>query len=300
MEEIRFNSLQPGIRTDDLTSFSRPGLWGRMVQLAGIFTKVHDLHRVRVQGQMSHQEAEKTTYALAADLDRWACGLPADLLPTSENMERHAEQNLGSAFVALHLGYYHYTNLLYFPFLDLNLEHTPTKSLFADRCKQSAAAFSDFLALSDQINGCEVIYFIVAHMTIVSSAALLHVLLFADEAELPPTRKRLEANFKKLVKLRSYWPASGLLVSRSSFPLDLSDANDLSRKMERLFTFQRACMRTTVANTHKADSWMMEFLLDHARPIAEKVDDSPAPDTTTSHMLQRDRVAEDTLSLLRA
>ncbi len=111
------------------------------------------------------------------------------------------------------MGYYHYTNLLYFPFLDLRLEQTATQTLFADRCRRSAATFSDFLALSHDIDGCEVVYLIVGHMTVVSSAALLHVLLFGADIELPITRKRLEANFKTLVKLKAYWPAIGFLVS---------------------------------------------------------------------------------------
>lgn len=215
MDELYFSTLRPG--SHNSADATRPGLWGRMVQLAHVFTKVHDLHRARVQGSKSHKEAEDRTYELAMELDSWSLSLPGHILPTPENMRQHARRGLGSAFVALHMGYYHYMNLLYFPFLDLQLDKTPTQRLFADRCKKSAAAFSDFLVLSDEIDGCEVIYFIVAHMTAVSSAALLHVLMFGHEAELPATRRRLESNFKVLVKLRSYWPAVALLVRGSSW-----------------------------------------------------------------------------------
>ena len=215
MDEAYFNNLQPGSRPGHIDA-PRPGLWGRMVQLARIFTKIHDLHRSRVDGNKSHQQAEDRTCDLAAELDGWALSLPGHLLATPENMHMHHQMGLGSAFVALHMGYYHYMNLLYFPFLDLQLEQTEMKAMFADRCKKSAAAFSDFLALSEEIEGCEVVYFVVAHMTIVSSAALLHVLMFGHESELPETRRRLEANFKTLVKLSSYWPAVSLLVSLST------------------------------------------------------------------------------------
>lgn len=279
MEESSFFSLRAGSPVEH-TDFPRPGLWGRMVQLAEIFTMVHDLNRERAQGCRTYQEAEWRTYELAADLDKWQLSLPPDLIPNEENMRRHAQQGLGSVFVALHMGFYHYTNLLYFPFLDLQLEKTPTQILFSDRCRHSAAAFSDFLAMSDEIEGCEVVYFIVAHMITVSSAALLHVLLFGHETELPATRERLERNFKTLVKLAGYWPA-------------------VNQLMDRLFTFQRACMSSTDPNTHKADSWMIGFLLDHARPVAERVEQTEQAGPSTADMVQRDRVAKDTLSLLR-
>lgn len=279
MDELRFVGLRPGTVSEDM-ELPRPGLWGRMVQLAEIFTMVQDLHRARVQGHKSHEEAEKRTHELAAEIDNWRLSLPPGIVPNAENMRQHALKGLGSVFVALHMGFYHYANLLYFPFLDLQLERTPTQVLFSGRCRQYAAEFSDFLALSNEIEGCEAVYFIVAHMTTVSSAALLHVLLFGNEEELPATRMRLEANFKTLVRLRGYWPA-------------------VEQLMERLFTFQRACMRSTDPNTHRADSWMTGFLLDHARPMVERVESPGAVDLTRPDMMQRDRVAADTLSLLR-
>ena len=279
MDECMFSRIHSGSLLENADA-PRPGLWGRMVQLAEIFTMVHDLNRDRAHGHKTYQETEWRTYELAAELDNWRLALPPDILPTEEHLRHHARQGLGSVFVALHMGFYHYTNLLYFPFLDLQLEKTPTQVLFSDRCRHSAAAFSDFLSLSNEIEGCEVVYFIVAHMTIVSSAALLHVLLFGHETELPATRQRLERNFKTLVKLAGYWPA-------------------VKQLMERLFTFQRACMRSTDPNTHKADSWMIGFLLDHARPVAERSEVSERVDAGTTDMVQRGRVATDTLSLLR-
>ena len=279
MDELTFSSLRGGSRLEEV-NLPRPGLWGQMVQLAEIFTMIHDLHRARANGCKTHQETEWRTYELAEELDSWRHTLSLDLLPTEENLRRHAQRGLGSVFVALHMGFYHYTNLLYFPFLDFQLEKTPTQILFSNRCRDAAADFSDFLGLSDEIDGCEVVYFIVAHMTSVSSAALLHVLLFGHEMELPLTRKRLERNFKTLVKLRGYWPA-------------------VNQLMERLFTFQRACMRSTDPNTHKADSWMIGFLLDHARPVSERVGSLEGIDPPTVNMEQRDKVATDTMSLLR-
>lgn len=218
MEEHFFDSLQPGSQPGHVGA-PRPGLWGRMVQLARIFTKIHDLHRSSVDGNNNRRQIEDRTCELATEFDSWALSLPGNLLPTPENMHIHSQMGLGSAFVALHMGYYHYMNLLYFPFLDLQLEQTAMQAMFADRCKKSAADFSDFLALSEGIQGCEVVYFVVAHMTIVSSAALLHVLMFGHETELPETRRRLEANFKIMVKLSSYWPAVNLLVSRRFYTL---------------------------------------------------------------------------------
>ncbi|KAL8393930.1 hypothetical protein RB595_003625 [Gaeumannomyces hyphopodioides] len=293
MEELQFYALSrtgPGHATSecplsrrppaaDPVSYSRPGLWGRMVQLAEIFGAVGDLHKRYVEGIVDNDQLEDTTQQLSVLLDAWATGLPPNLTPTPDNVARHARDDLGSAFVALHLGYHHYATLLYFPYLDLQLERTERQVLFSSRCRDHAAAFSDLLLLSDATQGCGAVHLVVAHMTTVSSAALLHVLLFGSEAELPQTRARLEVNFKRLVRLRRYWPAVDLM-------------------MERLFTFQRACISSVDPNTHKIDRWMAKFLLQHALPIADKI--PPVREGAgPSSLMERDIFASDALSMLR-
>lgn len=283
MEELQFYALsRSGSGHPSATgpvSCSRPGLWGRMVQLAEIFGAVGDLHKRHVEGIVDDDQLEDSTQQLSILLDEWAAGLPPSLTSTPDNVERHARDGLGSAFVSLHLGHHHYATLLYFPYLDLQLERTERQVLFASRCREHAAAFSDLLSLSDVTRGCDAVHLVVAHMATVSSAALLHVLLFGSEAELPQTRRRLEVNFERLVRLRRYWPAVDLM-------------------MERLFTFQRACMSSADPNTHKIDRWMAKFLLQHALPIADKVPPLGGGDGPRG-LMERDKFASDALSMLR-
>jgi hypothetical protein len=49
-------------------------------------------------------------------------------------------------------------------------------------------------------------------MTVVSSSALLHTLLFGSQDELLDTRKRLYLNFEILLKLKQFWPGVDLMV----------------------------------------------------------------------------------------
>ncbi|EPE08468.1 zinc c6 transcription factor [Ophiostoma piceae UAMH 11346] len=285
MEELQFQSLA---RNDDPSKAVRPGIWGQMVRLASIFARIQDSHRQHAgrthteeAALSSASEMEATAHRLAGELDRFSDQLPSTMMLSDSNMRFHAGKGLGSAYVALHLGFHHYATLLYFPFLDHQLERSDTQLLFASRCKHHAAAFSDLLKASHSTPSCEAVHTIVGHMTVVSSAALLHTLLFGEDFELPLTRQRLETNFETLVRLQKYWPAVGHL-------------------MDRLFAFQRACMWSADPNTHKIDRWMMRFLLNHALPVSDR--ESLAEDleaAVSGHLQQRGQFAGEALSILR-
>lgn len=212
MEELQFESLQS--QGASITPV-RPGLWGYMIQLSSLFGRVQDLHRQHVNHQISEADAESATHSISHDLEEFTHHLPPGTRLSEENAAWYAKRGLGSAFVALHLGFHHYSTLLYFHYLDLQLEQSKDVALFASKCRHHAAAFSDLLQLSTRIPGCEAVYFIVAHMAVVSSAALLHTLLFGDHSELAKTRERLRVNFETLVRLETYWPAVDHLVSLS-------------------------------------------------------------------------------------
>lgn len=209
MDELHFETLLP---TKSGLTCARPGLWGYMIQLAQVFERVQDLHRQHVNHYNTELEAERSTLSIEADLDAFISRLPNSTRFTEENLQWYAQRGLGSAFVALHLGYHHYSTLLYFHYLDLQLIQSTTVVDFASKCRRHAAAYSDLLELSTRIPRCEVLYFIVAHMTVVSSAALLHTLLFGERSELERTRERLKFNFEVLVRLKKYWPAVSHLV----------------------------------------------------------------------------------------
>lgn len=210
MDELQFHQLHPDSHSQEI---SRPGLWGRMIQLVHVFRDIQDLHRKYVDCGMNDVDIEATTWRLSAPLDDFVRSLPENVQLREVNIQEHATKGLGPAFVALHLGYHHYSTLLYFHYLDLRLEQSATVTSFASKCRHHAAAYSDLLRLSWTIPRCKTVYFIVAHMIVVSSATLLHTLLFGEQSELLQARQRLEFNFEALVEMRQYWPAVDQLVS---------------------------------------------------------------------------------------
>ncbi|KAL1640685.1 hypothetical protein SLS58_006699 [Diplodia intermedia] len=234
-----------------------PGLWAYFISLASIFGEIQDLHRRHVSGELEDVQFEEQAQGLAARLEQFAEGLPTELRLNVDNVRWHADQGIGRTFVALHLGFHHYSTLIHFQYLDIQLPRTPKQRLFASRCKHHANTYSDLLKLSTEIPNCDAVYNIVGHMTVVSSM-LLHILCFGEEEELPMARQRLEQNFQVLIRLRSYWPS-------------------VHKMMDRLFAFQTACMWTVDPNTHKIDKWMLKFLLQHAIAIGDKVENSAAP-----------------------
>jgi hypothetical protein len=212
MAETLFWCLEPGQRVESDYQFGI-GLWGYMVMLARIFSEIQDLHVRLADGELNEQHMEEITESLARELDRFLDDLPSNLQFTVDNLKFHAAADLGRAFIALHLGYHHYATLLYFQYFDTQLGQTPSRAIYVARCKYHAASFSDMLRLSHETENCEAFYLIVAHMTVVSSSALLHTLLFGSQDELLDTRKRLCFNFELLLKLKQYWPGVDLMVS---------------------------------------------------------------------------------------
>ncbi|KAL4885268.1 hypothetical protein BJY04DRAFT_231820 [Aspergillus karnatakaensis] len=274
MSELSYWQLDLGARERGPSAQDSLGMWGYMVILARVFGKIHELHRQLANGHLADHESEDHTHVLALELEDFIRNLPHNVKFTRENLEQHATQGLGATFVALHLGYHHYSTLLYFHYLDSTLTRVPNQTLFAARCKYHAAAFSDLLSSSNEVSGCEALYFIVGHMTVISSSALLHTLLFGEPDEIPDARRRLSSNFQVLLKLKQYWP-------------------DVNTMITRLFTFQEACMRST-DRVYVVDKWIVKFLLQHALPIDHNR--RPPP---TENLAERDRFAEDALSILR-
>ncbi|CAI7585076.1 unnamed protein product [Penicillium pancosmium] len=211
MPEIDFWKLVPGERMEN-RSQPRRGLWGYMVILARIFGHIQILHQKLAEEALDQHEAEATTIELAQEFDHFLRELPANLHFNTRNLTQHTELGLAQAFVALHLGYHHYSTLLYFPYLDMKLAETPSRAIFVARCKYHATSFSDLLKISHETPDCEAVYLIVAHMTVVSSSVLLHTLLLGSQNELLDARTRLYFNFEILLKLKGYWQGVDLMV----------------------------------------------------------------------------------------
>ncbi|KAM0721303.1 hypothetical protein Q7P37_003591 [Cladosporium fusiforme] len=249
LDEYEFHALPLG--QSSWNCETRPGLWAYMIELAELFGPIQDLNRLLANNEANdHVASSKVTY-LITTLQNWQAGLPPTVRLGAETLLFHKSRGQGRTFVALHLGYFHYATLLLFHFLDPSSASLPYADLYAERCRQHASAFSDLLRTAYETEDCEAMYNIVGHMTVVSSSVLIHTLLFGDDDELPAAKARLESNFKILMKLKVWWPS-------------------IHGMTDRLFLFQRACLFSADAHTHKLNRWMVKFLLEHAISLGDK------------------------------
>jgi hypothetical protein len=263
-----------------------------MIVLAELFGPITDLNHLIASGKASHEHVASQVAHLFSSLQRWQEDLPQILRLNVENLNFHKGRGHGRTFVALHLGYFHYATLLSFHFLDQSSASIPFAATYAERCRQHASAYSDLLKTSYELGECEGMHNIVGHMTVVSSSVLLHTLLFGAEEELDSAKRQLESNFNILVRLKAWWPS-------------------VAQMTDRLFLFQRICLRTVDNHTHKIDHWMVKFLLEHAILLEDKSDlsrlestspqDFASSDVPELHRLsERGRFTKNALSGLRA
>ncbi|KAI5240513.1 hypothetical protein E4T42_08351 [Aureobasidium subglaciale] len=257
-DEYLFQSSSADDTPDSLAT-SRRGLWAYMITLVDLFGPIYELNRRLVQDQLAENLAEQTVLLLSEQFDDWKATLPDHMQINDSNLEYHIERNLGGSFVALHLGYFHYQTLLYFQFLDLQRPRSPISDSLARRCKECALSYSRLLATTRDRGSCEAIYVTVGHMTVISSAVLLHTLLFGHDDEVPEARHNLTTNFSALIDLKQYWPGLDKIVGACRI-----------RLISRLSIFQVACLSSTKLNTHHIDQWMVRFLLEHSLPLEER------------------------------
>ncbi|KAK4554239.1 hypothetical protein LTR86_008767 [Recurvomyces mirabilis] len=238
--------------------------------------------------QQHWPEPRRLVARLDSRLEHWRQSLPSDLSLDPQTIALHQQRGHGRTFVALHLGYYHYGTLLYFSYLDGSAAQLPLADVYAQRCRDYASALSDLLRNSYEMEGCEAMYNIVGHMAVVSSSVLIHTLLFGDQRELDNAKRRLESNFRIIMKLKSWWPS-------------------VDRMKARLFMFQKACLQSIDQRTHKVDHWMVKFLLEHGNVLDERSyteEDTPSPhhvsstSPTTQAVFERSRVTRSALSAL--
>lgn len=215
MDETTFHSLPVGQIT--LDSPWRPGLWAHMITLVDLFGPIQDLNRHIVQENLDDAEIDRCAYELSCRLDAWEDMLPVDTKFNTENLDQHKSRGTGGPFAALHLGFHHYSTLLYFQYLESKGDSTTTTSAFAERCKHHASAYSALLKFSRENDGFQAVYPTVGHMAIVSSSVLLYTLLFGDETQIPSARNSLNANFEALIELEEYWPALKSMVGYFHF-----------------------------------------------------------------------------------
>jgi hypothetical protein len=210
MDEQLFHSLT---RDQQIVSTPwKPGLWAHMITVVELFGPIQDLNRKLVQGGYNEDEIEQQVHHLSKQLDLWLKRLPEDTTLNEANFLHHLRRGTGGPFVALHLGFHHYSTLLFFQYLDTRRPGTATTNAYSNRCKRHASSVSLLLKRARQQEGSEAVWPTVGHCLIVSSSVLLHTLLFGDEQELSEARSSLNANFEALIELTRYWPCLKSMV----------------------------------------------------------------------------------------
>ncbi|KAL5333157.1 hypothetical protein BJX70DRAFT_392418 [Aspergillus crustosus] len=287
--EETFLSLQLASSTPStpaITILDSPSLWGEMVILARIWTRIHHLNKASVNSLIDYQSLSLTVDSLARELRGWADALPPALQETPGNLERYASLGLGNAFAALHLGYHYYNEVLFYQFLarnpDRDCDRDPGCSYdsiarYRTQCEEHALAFCNLLYRCRAITKtqpdcqCQCLYVMVGHMLVVTSTIYIHMLLFSDEeGKIKLARQRLAQNFEILTELQLFWVTLDVALSR-------------------LQVFHRACTKS-IGESFRMDQWMLTFILEHGslvleRPIQEGDGGVDSPDTLRNWFL---------------
>ncbi|KAL4738790.1 hypothetical protein BDV11DRAFT_188892 [Aspergillus similis] len=229
---------------------SRCDMWAQMARTIGIFAKVNNVLRRLSRNMISFDDYCVQAAELETSLDRWAENLSPKLTWSFENLMSLAGRRLGQIYLAMHVGFFHFKQMLFFPFLDARASRN-SKPSGAIKCKDSASVVSSILQYSKNIKDCELDNFIYGHIGVVSSCVHLHTLLFSDDyRELSITRQRLISNFQYLMALKSYWP----IVDHFAI---------------QLRTFQNSC-RDSKSDPFMLDNWMARFLTEHSSLLSER------------------------------
>lgn len=224
IDDVSFHMPCPELSgKGNMSSTPRRDMWAQMAKTLNIFTEINKLLR-----QLSRDMISFDDYCIKADflehrLDQWAANLPPELGYNLNNIMLFVDQQLGRTFLSMHIGYYHFQQMLLFPFLDARAARNTAESTVrhgATKCKDSANLVAEILQYSTKIKNCELDYFIYGHIAVVSSCVHLHTLLFSDVSlELDVARQRLISNFQYLMSLKPYWPVVQYSVSPLSFKL---------------------------------------------------------------------------------
>lgn len=208
-DDAAFQSLDPEL-VQGTSLFPPPtyNMWACMAKTLDIFNKTSLLLQRMSQGLVGFDNYCQEAAVLEVRLDQWEENLPSNLTYTAENIMCSVKHRLGRTFLAMHIGYHHFRQMLFFPFLDAHRDKNTTK--LAERstqCKRSANIISEILRHSTDIEDCDLNCFLYGHIAVISSCVHLHTLLFGDNAEsLSIARQWLLLNFKYLMDIKSYWP----------------------------------------------------------------------------------------------
>jgi len=128
------------------------------IKLNPILSEIAQLNRQLAENVLSPHETHAATEALALRLDEWQQQLPEPLTNTPENLFAQSASGSGGVFVALHIGFYHFSQLLYFYYLHQSVSSYPAaeSNVFAGRCRESSTALCELLYAAQALPGAEV------------------------------------------------------------------------------------------------------------------------------------------------
>ncbi|KAH8694960.1 hypothetical protein BGW36DRAFT_408647 [Talaromyces proteolyticus] len=252
---------------------NRRGLWSEMLILSRIWRRIHQVNTASVSGTIKPNSLIEAVDALAHELEAWASSLTPNLQENFENLEHYASIGLGNAFVALHLGYHYYHEVLFYQFLaknDVLNNSGRSTERYQAHCEEHALAFCDLLYQCRALDRdtCQCRYVMVGHMLVITSTIYMHRLLFSEnEATVSLVRQRLSQNFEILTDLQKFWA-----------PLDVA--------LSRLQVFHNAC-RKSIDESFRMDQWMLKFILEHGSSVVERaLSQTSEPDTLYSWFSQ--------------
>lgn len=261
MEEHAFEQLDPdsddsdSITQQDMNASRQRGLWAQMIPFTEVVAPINEIHELTVQNCIPDAELFDKIERIAEKLETWKLNLPSTLLVTPTNLASYSSTGLGRTLVALHTGYHHFSQLLYYQFLHRSISTSagcsPIVIEYARRCRSHAADLSNLLSLANSTPGCESRWLMVGHLLAISSSIHLHTLLFDDDDDqITGVKKMLKQNFEMMMELRRYWPGIDLAISR-------------------LRVFHRTCQQS-MNTAFDMDHWMLHFLQRYAKPISDK------------------------------
>ncbi|KAL5358334.1 hypothetical protein BJX96DRAFT_39710 [Aspergillus floccosus] len=206
----------------DHPASDRCEMWTQMAKMLRFFSSTSDLLRRLSCAAISFAAYCEEVPMLSKCLDQWNDGLPQNLVYNVDNLGYLASQGLGRTFLAMHIGYYHLRQILFFPFLGSKVYQSLDTSAHLhyaiSECKRSAHTVSDIVKLATEKADCELNYFLYGHIVVVSSCVHLHTLLLSDEEqESTIARQCLISNFEFLMTLKLSWPVVEISVCSICF-----------------------------------------------------------------------------------
>lgn len=255
MDELPFLSLQFHGSPHD----RRSPLMAEMVRLNKVLANILDFNKRCVADRIAGPALEAGVQALALELEHWLVTIPPSLADTPDNLSWFASRGLGRMFAAIYLGYYYFSQLLYFQFLGAD-DGLASHVVYAERCKDHARLLCQFIYRCAQTPGADVRYPMVAHVLVIASTVQIHTLLFStSELQIREARERLERNFQMIqLELKPFWPA-------------VDDA------MSRLRAFHQTCLRRASgsgspggSSAFVLDQWLLRFLVEFSHHMEDE------------------------------